>query len=386
VHWHNQNVTEPIATPSSTAPRFAALSARLLERTDELAEELARRVRAAEADLAVVPPEDLAAVCAEQLRMTLTHLADGSAMSTESTQANARRRAHRGVPLAALLHSYRVGTQFLWESFVAEAGVAEHAVLIESASELWLGLEQLSEAIRTAYREAEAERDLRARLDRDLLFDALLGTDPVRIRESADALGLPAQGRFHAIAAEVTAELPPGAVWRHLPTERLAVLSLPDAAPFPPLQGGRFGVSPAYDQISQTASALRLARLALAAVPPGAEGVSNYGDRPVATLIASSPETADDLARRVLGRLLALPAGDRDTLLATAQAWFAMGGSTGRTAEILFCHRNTVRYRLGRLETLTGRSVHHPREAAELFLALETVRLRAFGPGRTGAG
>ncbi|MGW3345598.1 helix-turn-helix domain-containing protein [Nonomuraea rubra] len=42
----------------------------------------------------------------------------------------------------------------------------------------------------------------------------------------------------------------------------------------------------------------------------------------------------------------------------------------------MFCHRNTVRYRLGRLRDLTGRSVHHPAEAAELLLALETVGLQ----------
>ncbi|MFI6297799.1 PucR family transcriptional regulator [Nonomuraea sp. NPDC050790] len=356
-------------------PRFAALSARLLERVDELGGELARRVRAAEAELAVVPPDDLAAVCAEQLRLSLTHLSGRAEISTASTEANARRRAERGVPLAALLHSYRVGTQFLWESFVAEAGDDEHAILIASASEMWLGLDLMSEAIRTAYREVEAERDQRARRDRDVLFDALLGTDPVRIRQSADALGLPHRGRFHVIAAEVSAGMPPAAVWRHLPTERLAVLSLPENAAFPALRGGRYGVSPAYEQISQTAAALRLARLALAAAPPG-EGVCHYGDRPVATLVASSLETADDLARRVLGRLLDLPADDRDALLATAYTWFAEGGSTARTAQALFCHRNTVRYRLGRVKELTGRTVDHPRQAAELFLALETVYVR----------
>ncbi|MEV0826218.1 helix-turn-helix domain-containing protein [Nonomuraea rubra] len=42
----------------------------------------------------------------------------------------------------------------------------------------------------------------------------------------------------------------------------------------------------------------------------------------------------------------------------------------------MLCHRNTVRYRLGRLRDLTGRSVHHPAEAAELLLALETAGLQ----------
>ncbi|GAA3441619.1 helix-turn-helix domain-containing protein [Planomonospora venezuelensis] len=372
-------------------PDFAALSRRLLGQVDPLAERLARRVREAEAELAVVPPEDLTAVCALHLRGIYTHLAGEGPMELEPVRANARRRALQGVPLAALLHSYRVGTLFIWESFVAAADERVQAVLLESVSELWLGLEDYSEAVRSTYHEVEAERELRARRDRDLLFDALLGADHARIRESADALGLPRQGRFHVLAAESAAapRLPVPAVWRELPGERLAVLwldapraeALRAAGPRFPADlladppPGRFGISPPYTQISQTASALRLARLALASVPPGADGVSRYGDRPVATLAASSPETAGDLARRVLGAVLDLPAEDRGTLLGTAHAWFAAGGSTARAAGALFCHRNTVRYRLARMESLTGRRFDDPREAAELFTALETLRV-----------
>ncbi|WP_084780626.1 PucR family transcriptional regulator [Planobispora rosea] len=382
-------------------PDFAALSRHLLGRVDELAGELARRIRAAEAELAVVPPEDLTAVCVRHLRGIYTHLAGEGPMELDTVRDNARRRALQGVPLAALLHSYRVGTLFIWESFVTAADERVRAVLLESVSELWLGLEDYSEAVRSTYHEVEAERELRARRDRDLLFDALLGADHARILESADALGLPQRGRFHVLAAETAAQprLPGHTVWRELPGERLAVVSLPSpSSPSSPsallpassspsaLSGasdplladpppGRFGISPPYTQISQTASALRLARLALAAVPPGEDGISRYGDRPVATLVASSPETAGDLARRLLGPVLKLPREDRDTLLGTAHAWFAAGGSTARTAGALFCHRNTVRYRLARLESLTGRRFEDPREAAELFVALETLRV-----------
>jgi DNA-binding PucR family transcriptional regulator len=37
----------------------------------------------------------------------------------------------------------------------------------------------------------------------------------------------------------------------------------------------------------------------------------------------------------------------------------------------MFCHPNTVRQRLRRLETRTGRSVNNPRDATELFIALD---------------
>jgi DNA-binding PucR family transcriptional regulator len=38
-------------------------------------------------------------------------------------------------------------------------------------------------------------------------------------------------------------------------------------------------------------------------------------------------------------------------------------------------HRNTVRYRLRRLEELTGRDLTQPTGTAELYLALQAVRV-----------
>jgi DNA-binding PucR family transcriptional regulator len=40
-------------------------------------------------------------------------------------------------------------------------------------------------------------------------------------------------------------------------------------------------------------------------------------------------------------------------------------------AEVLFCHPNTVRHRLRRIEKLTGRSLTRPRDVAELCLVSE---------------
>jgi len=41
------------------------------------------------------------------------------------------------------------------------------------------------------------------------------------------------------------------------------------------------------------------------------------------------------------------------------------------TAERLYCHPNTVRHRLRRIEDRTGKSIGRPRELAELCLAFE---------------
>ena len=90
-------------------------------------------------------------------------------------------------------------------------------------------------------------------------------------------------------------------------------------------------------------------------------------------LVAADPAVARDLVLRVFGRLLALD--DRAVLLATVEAWLDAGGSATAAGQALFCHPNTVRYRLRRVEELTGRSVDVPRAAAELAVALQALRV-----------
>ena len=69
-------------------------------------------------------------------------------------------------------------------------------------------------------------------------------------------------------------------------------------------------------------------------------------------------------------------------LLATLRAWLSAGCSTAAAADALVVHRNTVTYRLGRIEQLTGRSLRDSRVRLELELALtirEVARLGTSG-------
>jgi DNA-binding PucR family transcriptional regulator len=49
----------------------------------------------------------------------------------------------------------------------------------------------------------------------------------------------------------------------------------------------------------------------------------------------------------------------------------ARRGSIPEAAAALFCHPNTVRHRLRRIEEYTGRSINVPLDLAELCLAFE---------------
>ena len=86
-------------------------------------------------------------------------------------------------------------------------------------------------------------------------------------------------------------------------------------------------------------------------------------------LVAAAPDTALGVARTVLRELIALPTEDRDQLLDTLQAWVDAGGSAKDAGAALFCHPNTIRYRLRRIESLTGRDLDDPADLVEVVAA-----------------
>jgi hypothetical protein len=85
-------------------------------------------------------------------------------------------------------------------------------------------------------------------------------------------------------------------------------------------------------------------------------------------------ETTRRFVVRVLGKALALPKDDRATLMATAEAWIAARGSAAEAGRVLYCHENTVRHRLHRLEGHLGVALDDPRNLADLTTALEAIR------------
>jgi DNA-binding PucR family transcriptional regulator len=146
----------------------------------------------------------------------------------------------------------------------------------------------------------------------------------------------------------------------------------------------RTGVSPPYQSLTDTPRALHLAQAALAGLPPGQAEVREFNPSPLAALMVREPEEGRRLAGEVLGSVLGLPPEDRATLLDTLTAYLDHDGSAERAAEVLYCHPNTVRYRLRRLQELTGRSLADPHGVAELAAASYAVRLSSVPARRPG--
>ena len=71
-----------------------------------------------------------------------------------------------------------------------------------------------------------------------------------------------------------------------------------------------------------------------------------------------------------LGTLRDYDREHRSELLRTLDAYFSTGGSLAATAARLQTHRNTVLYRLRRIETLAQARLRDPQVALELQVAL----------------
>jgi hypothetical protein len=393
-------------TTPAVDPVVRDLSRALLPRVDEFAARMASLIQIQEplyAQGLAVAPEELHRSCRENLLYVFGRLAGEPNVGTEAPRATGIRRAEAGVPLSALLQAFRIGGRLVWELLVEHADAAgqnnAQDALLRCAADVWAVSDDLAGAATAAYRTTSADR---ARHDQQLrsallngLLDGQLG-DGAQLWESAAALKLPQHGPFVVVAAECPApgsEALPGiedilrrhdvvSAWRLDAQQheglvvlrpRFDVASL--GASLVDLALGRVGVSEPYGNLEQTASALRQARLACAAATPGSRSLVRFDQEPVAVLLVSAPDAAESTARRILGPVLALADDDRAVTIDTARVWLAAAGSTSAAAERLHLHRNTVRYRLRRLEELTNRSLANPLDLAELHVALECARM-----------
>jgi PucR C-terminal helix-turn-helix domain/GGDEF-like domain len=349
----------------------------------------------------LVPIDDLHQSLRDNLEFILSNLGCPGSYDLAAPRRTGRRRAGQEAPLAAVQSSLQAGFRFMWDALVAEAqrtGIVSDAELVGIASEVWMLNSLFTTELATAYRDAMAERVLRQDQARSARFEALLEgriADTATVWEAADLLGLPYRGVFIVVAAEIPAvarhALPQvesrllmrgiGSAWQLLPEFQVGIVSLRSQRNFPALveilRSGavaRVGVSPVYTALERTSQALHLARIALASSLAGDPMVTVFDDAPLPVLVASSPATSYRVTKTILGPLLDINPDERDMLLNTLAAFFAARGSAIEAGKRLYCHPNTVRHRLHRIERQTGRLLNDPRSSAELFVALEALR------------
>ncbi|MHC1561016.1 PucR family transcriptional regulator [Actinomycetospora sp. C-140] len=397
-----------MAVPLTTGSTLTVLCRALLEEVDDLADRLTARILEREdvyGALGVPVRDDLRATCRASLERLLTQLAgdlppdvDAGALTVDT----GRRRARQGVPLEVVLRAYRQCGRLVWERMRAVSRTrfagAHDAELLVVADDVWRILDASSDRLVDAYRREESRLRGLELGRRWAVLEGLLagrGREPAVARDAARLLDVPEDAEVLCVVAPTPdgadgdddplpapAEALAGvatSLWHARSAEVVGiVLPTDDAlAALPAVvdalarrAAGPVGVSPPVRGLGRLDLAHRWARLAARTLPAGTGAAVSLDDRLPEALLAESPDLAPRLRRAALGGLLDLPPRERHTLLGTLRAVLDADGSPSRAAGVLYCHRNTVMYRLARLESLTGRCLSDARDRLLLALAL----------------
>ena len=103
-------------------------------------------------------------------------------------------------------------------------------------------------------------------------------------------------------------------------------------------------------------------------------GAAEPGPPRHGALLASVPAPVLRAFRdRLLGPLAAYDERHNAALLSTLRSFLDCDGSWSACASLMYVHVNTVRYRIGRIEALTGRDLSALADRVDFFLALQAA-------------
>ncbi len=345
-------------------------------------------------DYSAVARADLRDGCRQFLTrvLDLVEAGGGDAECDDVAAAIGAHRAVQGVPLEAMLRTFRLGGRIIWEALLDRAGALPAADLREMGTTMWAVIDGMSSSLVTSYRGAELDRVRRDERRRHALIEDVLagrGRDARFAQRASRELNIPVTGDYLVVAARgdvhplrlgtETALAAHGyrSVWHDHGDHTVGIVALEQLAPehlstvLTPLVRGRAALSPTITGIADIDTGHTLATLALDTLADDARGVVvSLHDRYPEALILRSPDLAQLLVGRLLGPVLDLPAKDADLMLTTLRVWLAEGCSAAHAASVLHCHRNTVLNRLQRIATLLGRPLDGQRFHLELSLAL----------------
>jgi hypothetical protein len=135
----------------------ASLAAEALQDLPEMTERLLALTLEVEEPYRHIDPDEFRHYARENLRRTLTDLAEGVPISGDAQRETARRRAEDGVPLASVLHAFRIGFSVIWEAMLKRAerfGEDGLRTLLDGAATLWAIIDGHSEVVTNEYRDA----------------------------------------------------------------------------------------------------------------------------------------------------------------------------------------------------------------------------------------
>lgn len=406
-----------VGEQSGTTSAVQELAAELLSRAPELAQGMAEHLYGAIPELSRMEDDELRAELLRSseanISQVLRLLAHGASTDDVVAPHEAleflRGNVRRGIPLPALLRSYRLGHAWLWERWwqALQERVEDSGELVagqdRSSTFMFAYVDRVSDALVEEFG-SERERMMRSAAQlRAETVRAILGDEPVDEEAASRRLGY--ELRRHHVALRIASA---GSEVRGLERavdEAAAALGKGEplvvpsgAARFdvwwgsfdPPATDGLEGYEPppgvlvAFGRAgegiagfrSSHAEALQAARIGSLA---GGAPVTSYARVELVSLLAGDLPRARAFVAGQLGSL-ASTAEPAERLRHTVLAFLASGGSATRAAKELYVHQNTVAYRVKRAEEMLGRKVSE--NSIELTCALTLAAV--LGPAVLG--
>ncbi|MGW4338796.1 PucR family transcriptional regulator [Rhodococcus koreensis] len=134
------------------------------------------------------------------------------------------------------------------------------------------------------------------------------------------------------------------------------------------------GMSARNATTGRVPDSVRQARWALQAARAAGGGLAEYSTAAPLFLPRTLTE-AHFATRAVLGKVIDYDAANHSDLVETLDVFLSMDRNWSATAEKLVIHRQTLGYRLRKIEGLTGRSVKSSADIADFWMALITRRI-----------
>ncbi|MGZ4508344.1 MAG: PucR family transcriptional regulator [Blastococcus sp.] len=137
---------------------------------------------------------------------------------------------------------------------------------------------------------------------------------------------------------------------------------------------GRVGVSEPFTAVTAAPEAHRQARWSLHVAQVRQARFARYGeDSGASAFLPRSLEESSDVAREVIGTLLDYDAAHDSRLVESLQVFLEENRSWQRAAARLIIHKQTLVYRMERVEQITGRRLDRIADVTDLWLALQAA-------------
>lgn len=400
--------------PADQAAGTGELVAYLRTRSEDIGLLLARRYREEIVEYRSLPAgfieQDIAPTARRNFEDVLSGLSPNDPeveIHLQEFRDSAIRRFQQGVPIQALLHAYRLWGHTVWEEVQkAPQAKANPAAALVIAGRIMKHVDLVSTTVAQAYlQRASGFIHDREMVRRDLIEALIAGNAPERVASYAPAYKISDEGRYFVVLLRQRPGAPastPGAMRDSLALVEREIAGTSAPIPLAVVRGEEVVAVCHADhgstvdlrqQANVLAALLGNYLLGVGRPHDGIAGIArSYVDAQDAVLTALSVADTrpraymfadalvehvvrasafrDDLDREAVAPLRAYDEAHRADLIPTLRSYIDAGFSLAQAAAELQIQPNTVKYRLQRIQNLTGYNPLDPRDVLLFALAL----------------